>query len=125
MSILSGLLGNATLEDIKIVQQEYKHIFITSEKVERSYKLIRDRIVFTNLRLILINVQGLTGSKVEFHSIPYKNITHYSVETAGTLDLDSELKIWISGSALPHEVKFKKGNAIFEVYNAITEYVIK
>lgn len=62
-----------------------------SEKVEHAYKLIRDLIVFTDKRLLLIDKQGMTGKKVEYHSIPYKSVVHLSIETAGTFDLDAEL----------------------------------
>jgi hypothetical protein len=53
--------------------------------------------VFTNKRLILIDKQGITGRKVDYHSIPYRAITQFKIETAGHFDLDAELKIWISG----------------------------
>jgi len=55
--------------------------------------LIRALFVFTNKRLILVDKQGLTGNKVEYHSLPYRIITHFSVETAGHFDLDAELKV--------------------------------
>lgn len=125
MSILSGLLGNASKEDVAAVQNEFKHIFADSEKVEAAYKLIRDLIIFTNKRLLLIDIQGLTGKKKEFHSIPYKSITHYSVETAGTFDLDSELKIYLSGYSMPISKQFKKGEIIFEISKTLTDYIVK
>ena len=61
------------------------------EVVEHAYQLIRDYFVFTNKRLVLVDKQGMTGSKVEYHSLPYKSITHFSIETGGTFDLDAEL----------------------------------
>lgn len=64
--------------------------------VELGFKLVRDTFIFTDKRLILIDIQGLTGSKREYLSIPYKSISRFSIETAGTFDLDAELKIWIS-----------------------------
>ena len=54
--------------------------------------------VFTDKRLIFVNRQGLTGSKVELQSIPYRSITRFTIETAGTFDLDAQLKIWLTGS---------------------------
>jgi hypothetical protein len=63
--------------------------------VHTAYLLIRDTILFTDRRLILIDKQGITGKKTEYHSIPYRSITHFAVETAGTFDLDAELKIWV------------------------------
>lgn len=62
-----------------------------------SYQSIRDGVVFTNKRIIAINIQGITGKKKDFTSLPYSKIQAFSVETAGTIDLDSELELWFSG----------------------------
>jgi hypothetical protein len=71
-------------------------ILIPNEMIVCSYKSVRDGVVFTNKRIITINVQGMTGKKKDFTSIPYSKITTYSVETSGTFDLDAELEIYIS-----------------------------
>jgi len=96
-----------------------------SERIERTYKLIRDLFIFTNKRLILVDKQGITGKKVEYHSIPYRSITHFSIETAGHLDLEAELKIWISGNALPLQKQFNKSLNIYELQSVLAEYVLK
>ena len=70
-------------------------LLLDGEQVIDSYKSMRDGVVFTNKRIIAVNVQG-TGSKKDFTSLPYKNIVAYSVETSGTFDLDSELEIYFS-----------------------------
>lgn len=79
---------------------EYAHVvkdlMMDGEKVLASYKSMRDGVVFTDRRLIAVNVQGITGKKRDFTSLPYKNIVAYSVETAGTFDLDSELELYFS-----------------------------
>ena len=93
MGLLDGVLGNASEIDPEKIQQEFSPILAPGERVERAYQLIRDYFVFTDKRFVLVDKQGLTGSKVEYHSIPYKSITHFSVETAGTFDLDAELKM--------------------------------
>lgn len=54
-------------------------------------------VIFTNMRIIAVNIQGITGKKKDFSSLPYSKIQAYSVETAGTFDLDCELEIWFSG----------------------------
>lgn len=69
---------------------------IDGEEVLRVFKTVRDQLVFTNKRIIAANVQGLTGKKVDYTSIPYSKIQTFSIETAGTLDLDCELEIYIS-----------------------------
>lgn len=72
-------------------------MFVDGEFIIGSYQSIRDGIVFTNKRIIAINVQGITGKKKDFTSLPYSKIQVYSVETAGTLDNDCELDLWFSG----------------------------
>ena len=72
-------------------------MFVPGEQIVQSFRGIRDGVVFTNKRIFTINVQGITGKKKDFTSLPYSKIQAYSVETAGVLDLDSELDLWFSG----------------------------
>jgi len=72
-----------------------------------------------------VDVQGLTGSKTEYLSITYKSISRFSIETAGTFDLDAELKIWISSEAVPSiRKKFNKSVNVYEVQRVLATYVI-
>lgn len=72
-------------------------MFVPDEQIIQSFRGIRDGVVFTNKRIIAINVQGITGKKKDFTTLPYSKIQAYSVETAGVFDLDSELDLWFSG----------------------------
>ena len=72
-------------------------MFVPGEEIIGTYQGIRDGVVFTNKRIFAINVQGITGKKKDFTSLPYSKIQAYSIETAGVLDLDSELEQWFSG----------------------------
>ena len=72
-------------------------ILVNGEEIVRSFQSMRDGVVFTNKRIIAINIQGITGKKKDFTSLPYNKIQAFSVETAGTFDLDSELDLWFSG----------------------------
>ena len=72
-------------------------ILLDGEEIVCSFQSIRDGVVFTNLRIITINIQGITGKKRDFTSLPYNKIQAFSVETAGAFDLDSELELWFSG----------------------------
>src|ERR1041384_5833336 len=125
MGILDGLLGNASEADLDTVSKDLELIVTNRERVEKAFKLIRDLIVFTDKRLILIDKQGVTGKKVEYHSIPYRSVTHFSVETAGTFDLDAELKIWISGSPMPLQKTFNKRLSSYEVQAVLASYVLR
>ena len=108
MGLFSGLLGNAGEVDLADVEEELSAILADGEKLEQVFKLIRDMIVFTNRRLILIDKQGITGSKKEYMSIPYRSIVRFSAETKGHFDIESELSIWLSGSELPIKKTFSK-----------------
>ena len=125
MGLLDGMLGNASKVDNASVQDEFAQLLAPGERVEHAYKLIRDFFVFTNKRLVVVDKQGLTGSKVQYHSIPYRSITHFSVETAGTFDLEAELKIWISSTAAPLSKTFNKKLSIYEVQSVLASYVLR
>lgn len=120
MGFLNGMLGNASTLSNDDASKELEKILTNGEEIDVAFKLIRDLIVFTDKRLILVDKQGLTGKKVDYHSIPFKSISHFSVETAGHFDLDAELKIWISGAQLPAISKqFKKDISIYDVQKVL------
>ncbi|APC78891.1 PH domain-containing protein [Clostridium botulinum] len=125
MGLFDGLIGNASEVNIIEVQKEYSNVLAENERIEKAYKLIRDMFIFTNKRLILVDKQGMTAKKTEYHSIPYKSITHFSIETAGNFDLDAELKIWISGTQLPIEKQLNKNLNIYELQSVLANYVLK
>ena len=125
MGLLDGLLGNASEVDAEKMQGEFARILAIGEAVERAYVVVRDAMLFTDRRLILVDKQGATGKKVEYHSLPYRAITHFSVETAGHFDLDADLKIWVSGRAEPFTQQFKKGLSIYAVQAVLAGYVCK
>ena len=125
MGLFSALLGNAGAVNQETLVKDYGKLLITSEEIELGFKLIRDTFIFTNKRLILVDVQGLTGSKIEYFSVLYKSITRFSVETAGSFDLDAELKIWISGEQTPSISKrFNKKVDIYEVQKLLAEFTL-
>ena len=86
------------------VMGDIQQILINGEQVIGAYKAMRDYCVFTNKRVIAVNVQGMTGKKKDFTSLPYSKIQTFSVESAGVIDLDSELELWFSGLG---KVKFE------------------
>jgi hypothetical protein len=124
VGLLDGLLGNASEVDVSRIEGDFAQVMAPGERIEKAYQLIRDLFVFTNKRLILVDKQGLTGNKVEYHSLPYRNITHFSVETAGHFDLDAELKVWISGSPVPIQKRFNKNLNIYQVQSVLAGYVL-
>ncbi len=119
--MLSGLFGNAAEVDTKALQKDLDALVADGEQLLRAFRVMRDLFVFTNKRLILIDKQGVTGKKAEYHSIPYKSISHFSVETAGTFDADSELKIYISSNPTPIQREFKRGTDIIGVQKMLAQ----
>ena len=84
-------------------------LLIQDEQIVACFKAMRDFVVFTNKRVIAVNVQGMTGKKRDFTSLPYSKVQAFSIETAGTFDLDAELDLWFSGLG---KVRLEfKGNA--------------
>lgn len=118
------ILGNVSEIDAESIERDFGPLLCEGEKIERAYKLIRDKWVFTNKRLILQNIQGLTGAKVEYHSIPYRSIEHYAIESAGTFDMDAELKLWIRGMEHPIEQNFSRNSNLKELQQVLAHYVL-
>jgi Bacterial PH domain len=125
MSLLNKVLGNAVQADPAKYNQELATILLSNEQVTTAYELIRDRIIFTNERLILINVQGITGSKTSYTSYPYSSIKVYSMENAGTLDTDCEIKLYVQGITEPVSLSFKKGTDLNPIYRNLSEYILR
>lgn len=121
MGFLSGLMGNASEVDTEKLQAEFDNILFDGENITQAYQVIRDMFVFTEHRLILVDRQGVTGKKVEYHSIPFKSISQFAVETAGTFDMDAELKIWISSAKEPLVKQFKSGTNIVAIQKALAQ----
>lgn len=107
-----------------VVAKDIQPLLISGEEVLGVYKAMRDYCVFTNKRVIAVNVQGLTGKKKDFTSLPYSKVSAYSVETAGVFDLDSELEMYFSGLG---KVKFEFSGAsdIVAIGKSISEYILK
>ena len=125
MGIFSALLGNAGSVNQEDLIQQYGQLLIDGETIELGFKLIRDTFIFTSKRLILIEKQGITGSKVEYKSIAYKSITRFSIETAGTFELDAELKIWVSSELNPSVVKqFNRSVNVYDVQKVLAYHIL-
>ncbi|KKB33398.1 PH domain-containing protein [Bacillus thermotolerans] len=124
MGLFDSLVGNATEADIQKVEQTLEQILIEGERIEKAFQILRDLIVFSNRRLIFIDKQGVTGKRIEYHSVPYHSVTHFSVQTAGTFDLEAELLIWITGRENPIAKQFRKDNSIFDVQKALASYIL-
>lgn len=109
--------------DLKTVLNDVQPLLINGEQIISAYKAMRDYCVFTNKRVIAVNIQGMTGKKKDFTSLPYSKVCAYSVETAGMIDLDSELEMYFSGLG---KVKFEfTGQSnIVQIGQIISTYIL-
>lgn len=125
MGLFNAILGNASEVNITDVSKEFEPFLIEGEHIEKAYKLIRDMFIFTNKRLILVEKQ-LVGTKVDYLTIPYSAIKKFSKESAGMLDLDAELKIWLTHETAPIVKQFGKGgDNINDVYKLLSQHILK
>ncbi|MEM7384021.1 MAG: PH domain-containing protein [Verrucomicrobiota bacterium] len=124
MGIINSMFGTASEIDAGALNAEFEPLLAEGEEITAAFKVVRDLFVFTQKRLILADKQGLTGKKVDYHSIPYKSISQFSVETAGSFDLDAELRIWISSASQPITKEFKKGTDIVGIQKQLATYVL-
>ena len=122
MGLLSGMLGSASEANLDKVEKQIASIVVDDESIEQAYQLVRDMIVLTNKRIIVIDKQGVTGRKTEYLSIPYKSIVRYSIESAGHFDLDSDLKLWLSSTKEPLRFDFRKAANVAEIVKVLTRH---
>ena len=99
-------------------------LLLENEQVIGIFQGMRDGVVFTTMRIISVNVQGVTGKKKDFTSMPYSKIQLFSVETAGTFDRDADLELWFSGAG---KVKFEftSGTDITTIARMIGQYALR
>ncbi|HAS61422.1 MAG TPA: cytoplasmic protein [Vibrio sp.] len=104
-------------------RDDFHKFLIDGEHIFAAFKTVRDQVIFTNKRVIAANVQGITGSKVDYTSLPYSKINAFSVETSGTFDLDCEIELYLSEVG---QVRFEiKGSFDIVQFNRIiSEYVL-
>ena len=112
-NISSGILGDSNLLNLKEIpvtdmRSEVASFIVNGEQPVQCFKTVRDQVIFTNKRIFVVNVQGLTGKKVSYFSYPYAKIQYFGVETAGVLDIDSELVlVFNDGNRLQFDFKSK------------------
>ena len=101
-----------------------KNILIDDEIIVSTYQSVRDGVVFTNKRIIAINVEGVTGKKKDYTSIPYNKITTYSIESSGVFDIDCELDIFISGLGKV-QFEFVGRTDVANICKNMSEYILR
>jgi hypothetical protein len=124
MGLFDVLMGNATEVSIESLSKEFAPILCENEQILEAFEVIRDKWIFTNKRLILLDIQGLTGKKREYLSIPYRSINYFRVETAGTLDDDCEISIWVRGMETPLKKELSRKIDVKRLQRKLAECVL-
>lgn len=123
MGFINMVLGNASEISSDELQKEFSEILCDHERIDAAFRIIRDKWIFTNKRLIILNIQGVTGAKREYLSIPYGSITQFAVETAGTFDTDCEMKIWVKGMTVPYTKDFSRRTNVRGIQKALADHM--
>ena len=110
--------------DVKDLGKGFLEVLAETEEAVQAFKFRRDLIVFTDRRLIFVDKQGVTGKKADYHSNPYRAITHFSVESAGKFDRDADLKIWVSGSDKPIDKDLSSDVDIKLLLRTMAEHIL-
>ena len=110
--------------DASKFDSEMRDILIEDEKIIGCYQDVRDHVVFTNKRVIAVNVQGITGKKVEVYTLPYSSIVMYSTENAGKLlDFDAEVDMWTKAGRI--KISLRKGVDIRALDKVLATYILE
>ena len=127
-TISTGILGDSNLMNLKSVsvsqiRPEVSEILVPGEDSIQCFQTVRDQVLFTSKRVFVVNVQGITGKKVSYYSYPYSKVQYFGIETAGVLDIDSELVLVFSdGNRLQFD--FKAGVNIKGICAGISKYIL-
>ncbi len=125
MGLFSGETKNTASVEVKKYHAEFGQLLIDGEIIEAGFVVARDTFLFTNKRLILVDIQGISGRQLEYLSIPYSRIMKFSVQTGGSFDLDAELKLWIGSETIPLEKKFNKEMNVYDVQKVLASHILK
>lgn len=107
------------------VRADVQGLLISGEEIVFAFQTVRDQLVFTNKRIIAVDVQGITGKRKSFSTMPYSKIQYFSVQTPGFAELfpDSELFLVFS-SGFTAKFEFKGQVDIGAIGRMISEYVL-
>lgn len=111
--------------NVDSVRGEVDGLLIAGEQIEFAFQTIRDQLIFTNKRIISIDVQGITGKRKSFATMPYSKIQYFSIQTPGFMELipDSELFVMFT-NGFTAQFEFKGAVDIGKIGRMLSEYVL-
>jgi hypothetical protein len=124
MGIMSSITGNAGPMDPGAAASEFARLLSNGEHIYAAFDFVRDAMLFTNGRLIMVDKQGISGRKVEYLSIPYRSILYFSVTSEGHLFAEARMNIWVDGMKDPIEKEFNNRVDIYQVQGILSAFVV-
>ena len=124
MGLFNSILGNASQVNIDEIKAQFENVLVENENIEAAFSLFRDKMVFTNKRIIFLDKQNVTGSKKEYLSVPYHAVSLFSVESAGTFDADAEIKLWVREIGQITK-KVGKNTDTMQIQKILASYILK
>lgn len=127
-NISSGIIGDSNFLNLKeiplsSIRSEIAGLLVPNEEAIQAFQTVRDQVIFTDKRVFVVNVQGITGKKVAYFSYPYSKVLYYGIETAGLLDIDSELLLTFSNGACL-QFDFRSKVDIKKICASISKYIL-
>ncbi len=127
-SISSGITMDSNFMNLreiplKDVRSEVPSLMVEGESMVMAFQTVRDQVIFTDKRIFVVNVQGLTGKKTSYFSYPYSKILYFGIETAGVLDIDSEL-IFAYSNGAKLQFDFKARVDIRRISTLVSKYIL-
>ena len=114
---------NLKAMDKSEIRKEIPELLVEKELILSAFKTVRDQVIFTNKRIFVVNVQGITGKKISYFSYPYSKVQYYGIETAGLVDIDSELFLrFMDGTTLQFD--FKTSVNIKEIHQLLSDFIL-
>ncbi len=127
-NVSSGIRTDSQLMNLKEialsdVNADALRLMVPGEEAVAAFKTMRDQVIFTTKRIFVVNVQGITGKKTSYFSYPYARVQYFGIETAGLLDIDSELTVAFSNGAVL-QFDFKSKVDIGRISAMISNYIL-
>ena len=127
-TVSSGIAMDANIMNLKeislqSVRPEVPTLLVNGENMVMAFQTVRDQVIFTDKRIFVVNVQGITGKRTSYFSYPYSKVQYFGIETAGVLDIDSELVFAFSNGARL-QFDFKSKVAIRKISMMVSNYIL-